>query len=274
MTTEQKLWLWGRTLLRAFGPVLLYVVMPGTCMAIGYILTRPDMNAQEFFIYGSNFYTAVGMGLTLWIFSRSCRRRGITLNEELGYLPEQIDWEKAGCFLGFGAATALALSAALTLFPVRVLLASYTEASGRMYKGGDLLFAIGMTAFLGPVLEEVVFRGFFLNRLLEGFREKEAVYLVSAFFAAAHGQVVWIAYAFVMGLFMARLSMREDGIFYPICVHMGFNLPSVLICIIQRSEAASQAIFGNRLLVFLYGAAAAAAARLCWLRLKKLRVLP
>lgn len=271
MTTEQKLWLWGRTIVRAVKPVLVYVFMPGLCMALGYVITKPDMTAQEFFIYGSNFYTAVGMALALVVFSRLCKRKGTTLNEEVAYRPEQIDKTKALCLFGFGAATAIALSAALTLFPLRGILSSYSEASGRMYKGGDLLFAITTTVFLGPVLEEIVFRGFLLNRLLEGFSEKTAVYLVSGLFAVAHGDPIWILYAFFMGLLMAKLSMKEDGIFYPICVHVGFNLPSALVCVLNNFPRASGLLFGSRILVFLYGAAAAAAVWFCWTYMKKRR---
>lgn len=271
MTTEQKLWIWGRTILRAAWPVLIYVFMPGLCMTVGYCITRSDMTAQEFFVYGSNFYTAVGMSLALYVFSRICKKKGTTLNRELVLWPEEIEWKRALGLLGFGAATAFLLSAALTLFPFKGLLSSYTEASGRMYKGNDLLFAVVTTALLGPVLEEVVFRGFLLNRLLEGFSEKVSVYGASALFALAHGNPLWILYAFAMGVYMSKLSMKEDGILYPICVHVGFNLPSTVICVISCFPRVNQMLFGNKILIFLYGAMAASViwlGRPCW-RLKQ-----
>lgn len=263
MTTEQKLWLWGRTIFRASKPVLIYVFMPGLCMALGYMITGPDMTAQEFFVYGSNFYTALGMTLALVLFSKLYRRKGSSLNEEVNYRPETIDWKKAAVFLVFGMAAAVVLSAVLTLFPVRSVLSSYSEASGRMYKGNDLVFAIGTTVFLGPVLEEVVFRGLLLNRLLEGFSERTAVYVSAALFAVFHGNLLWILYAFAMGLFMTRLSMKEDGIFYPICIHAGFNFPSAIICIIQYFPESNRLFLGNKILIFLYGTAAAAVLLLC-----------
>lgn len=257
MTTEQKIWLWGKMIGRALWPFLIYASAPGFCMAIGYVITRPDMTAQEFFVYGSNFYTTIGMALSIWFLSRYCQKHGRTLNEEVGYYPEQVNWKKTAFFAVFGVAAAICLSAVLTLFPLPSLIASYSQASSTMYRGKDLAFAIVTTVILSPFLEETVFRGFMLNRFLESVSEKTAVYLSAALFAICHANPIWIAYAFFMGFVMSRVSMKEDGIFYSICIHIGFNAPSAITCIINSFGASQSFFFSSKALIGCYGLAAA-----------------
>ena len=66
-TAQQKLWIWGKTFLRAMGPLALYVLMPALCLSLGYVALHPEMSAQELFTYGSNFYSALGMILTIFV---------------------------------------------------------------------------------------------------------------------------------------------------------------------------------------------------------------
>ena len=40
-TAQQKLWIWGKTFLRAMGPLALYVLMPALCLSLGYVALHP-----------------------------------------------------------------------------------------------------------------------------------------------------------------------------------------------------------------------------------------
>lgn len=258
MTTEQKIWKAAGCIFSAIRPFFLYVAAPGICMSIGYILRSPDMSAREFFIYGSNFYTALGMFLALYLLYRLSKKRGQNFFEETTLFFDRLTVKKAAGFFLFGFLTAWALSAFLTLVPIPFLGEQYSESSGRMYAGRDLLFVFVTTVITAPLLEEIVFRGYMLNRLLVFFSEKTAVYIVSALFALCHGNLIWIIYAFLMGLLMSRIAMKEDNIAGTVCMHMGFNFPSVMIVLINQNPELEQRIFGSDILIFLYGLLAAA----------------
>ena len=85
-----------------------------------------------------------------------------------------------------------------------------------------------MSAVFTPLVEEIIFRGYMLNRLLRRWPDLPALIVTTAVFSFMHGSSVWIVYAFVMGWIIGVVSMKENNILYGIFIHMGFNAPSVI----------------------------------------------
>lgn len=252
-TFQQKLWIWGRTFGRAMVPLGLYVLMPALCLSVGYVLFHEDMTAQEFFSYGGNFYSALGMILTILVLYRRARVRKRSFFEETTLYLDQIEWKKAAAFLAFGLSSALAFSAVLTILPSWGITESYTQASQTMFNGRDMLFTILTTVITAPLAEEIIFRGYMLNIFLETFRERTAALFVSLIFAVCHGQALWIVYAFIMGMILAYISMREDNILYCLFLHVGFNLLSALVWLAGRQKGIWDLLFGSPWLIAAYG---------------------
>lgn len=253
MTLQQKIWVGGGTLFKAFKPFFLYIFMPGICMGVGYALRRPDMTIEEFYTYGVNFYATMGMLLALYLMHRRCKKRGTKLVDEATCYLVNPDYKKIGFMMLFGTGAAVAISAVITLFPFEAVTGGYTQASERLYNGHDLFFSILATVIVAPVLEEIVFRGFMLNRLMSFFSEKWSIYIVSGVFALCHGNLLWILYAFFMGLVLAKVSLREDNILYSIVLHIGFNFPSAIACLLTFSPSASSFLFERTVFVAAYG---------------------
>ena len=151
-TFQQKLWIWGRTFGRAMVPLGLYVLMPALCLSVGYVLFHEDMTAQEFFSYGGNFYSALGMVLTIFVLYRRARVRKRSFFEETTLYFDQIEWKKAAAFLAFGLSSALAFSAVLTILPSWGITESYTQASQTMFNGRDMLFTILTTGLFSAAI--------------------------------------------------------------------------------------------------------------------------
>jgi len=110
-----------------------------------------------------------------------------------------------------------------------------------------LYVAVLFNTFFTPIVEEVIFRGYMLNRLLPHWGEKKSLFAVSLLFALMHGTALWMLYAFAMAWVIGRVSIYEDNIFYAICVHMGFNLFSTILWFIylfrpEMKDALSQNI--------------------------------
>ncbi len=252
LSLEQKIYLYGGLLLRALGPLGMYILIPALCLSVGYLF-HTDMSASDFFTYGGNFYSALGMLLTVVWFYRRSKKKGNTFFDDATLYLDQFVAKKAACFLVFGFCFATLISAVLTLLPAWGIVTSYATSSQMMYKSTDVFFNVITVVLTAPLAEEIVFRGYMMNTLLQRYNEKAAVLIVSAVFAVCHGSLLWILYAFVAGILLCQLSLREDNILYGLFLHMGFNFFSAVVMIINLTPAWYQLFFSSNLLIALYG---------------------
>ena len=111
----------------------------------------------------------------------------------------------------------------------------------------------GPCRMVAPVVEEIIFRGYMLNRLLGWLDEKKSVMMVSVVFALCHVSLIWIVYALLMGVVLAKVSIEEDNIAYSIALHMGFNANVLPIWIINHVPELKAVLFANHGLIALYG---------------------
>lgn len=253
MSRQQKIWIYTRTFLKAASTLLLYIFIPAACLSLGYVLWHRDMSAREFFTYGGSFYSALGVILTIFVLYRRSKAGGRSLFEDATLFLHHVKPKKTAAFAVFGLMAALAVSAVLTLLPKWGITNSYTEDSQVMFKGRDVLFTVATMVVTAPLAEEIVFRGYMLNTFLETFSEKKSAWIVSLIFAICHGSVLWIIYALAMGLVLSYVAIREDNIFYGIMMHMGFNLFSAIIWLINSFSEAEKLLFFSKWTVAAYG---------------------
>ena len=87
-------------------------------------------------------------------------------------------------------------------------------------------------ALLAPVVEEVVFRGAILRKLLSGMRSKWGAICISAIlFALIHFNPAQIPHAFLMGLLMGWLYMRTGSIMPGVVFHWSNNTVAYLMTV-------------------------------------------
>ena len=99
---------------------------------------------------------------------------------------------------------------------------AYAEASKGLTQGSVwLLFLSNVIA--APVAEEVVFRGLIFTRLKKAMPVWVAGLVSTLCFGLLHGQLIWICYATLLGLFFCYVSYKTDSILSSICMHMIFN---------------------------------------------------
>ncbi|WP_157778386.1 CPBP family intramembrane glutamic endopeptidase [Massilia violaceinigra] len=75
---------------------------------------------------------------------------------------------------------------------------------------------------LGPVVEEIVFRGFILRRLCEKYRLSVAIVVSSLMFGIVHFDQGFLG-SFVNGIIYAIVAVRFASLYAPIFVHGGYN---------------------------------------------------
>lgn len=140
-----------------------------------------------------------------------------------------------GLLVGVGLQIVLAtlVAVAVELFfegspPTQEVVEEASLAGGAMERA---LVVIG-AAVLAPAVEEVVFRGVLLRALLERHSEGFAIVASSATFGAVHlldpNALLAVPFLFVLGLVLARQTVRTGRIGRAMMTHSGFNLVTVV----------------------------------------------
>ena len=268
-TPEQKIWISCGVLWKALRPLILYACLPAMFMTIGMFFMR-GRTAEDMISASGNFYYALGIVFTVVILHKRSKKRGSTLCEDVTLDYKEFDKKKMAELLFMGLGFGFFFSALLTVFPFpEFLMDSYRSSSNTLNEGTDQILALISTAILAPVAEEIVFRGYMLNRLLSWFDERKSILITTALFAVCHVSLLWIAYAFAMGLLLTKVSIEEDNILYSMALHIGFNASVVPIWIVNHVPALERVLFANHFLIAIYGVAACYGAVLLYKKYRK-----
>ncbi len=90
---------------------------------------------------------------------------------------------------------------------------------------------------IAPVIEEMVFRGIAHDRLSKVMPVPLAAALSSVGFALIHGEFISILVAFACGFVLALLYSRFGTVTVPVAFHMGFNLLSFAVYLVNGQIA-------------------------------------
>ena len=253
LSLEQKIWVGAGTFFRAIRPMILYVCLPALFMTIGMAIMR-GRTAEDMITASGNFYYALGIVFTMVVLHRRSKKRGSSIWEDATLEVKDLDRKKIGLLLIMGLGFGFFFSALLTVVPFpEFLMESYRSSSSNLTEGTDQILALFSTAILAPLTEEIVYRGYMLNRMLSKFEEQTCVIVTSVLFAVCHVSFLWILYAFAMGVLLAKVSMKEDNIAYSVALHMGFNMNVIPVWIINHVPALEKVLFANNILIAIYG---------------------
>lgn len=78
------------------------------------------------------------------------------------------------------------------------------------------------TCIIAPITEELLFRGMLL-RVFSKANQRFAMIATAFFFGLAHGNIPQFLLAFLLGVFLAHITMKHDSIVPGIIVHMFIN---------------------------------------------------
>ena len=189
---EHKILSFLRYFVPATGPLFVYLITEALFVVIGSALFHPDLSHQEFIKQKMNVCMILGVITTFVILRKYSRKHGSTFFEDASLYLKNISIVKSvGCIL-FGLASALSLSAFITLLPKAGPVAVYDTNIERLYESWSLYLGVLFNTFFTPLVEEVVFRGYMLNRLLPHWGERASLIAVSITFAFLHGTFIWI----------------------------------------------------------------------------------
>ena len=121
-----------------------------------------------------------------------------------------------------GISTSLLVGCVLSLLP-ESMLEAYAESSAWLQEG-SLVIALISTVIVAPITEELVFRGLIFTRLHQGMPQVLALLITCIVFGLLHGQPIWMAYAFLLGLLLNWVYIRYRSLLANMVLHVTFNL--------------------------------------------------
>jgi len=105
-------------------------------------------------------------------------------------------------------------------------------AAGDALSALDRVLAVASLVFLGPLAEELVFRGVLLRSLLRGHGTSAAVWISAAAFAALHllDPSAWLVtpLLLVLGVVLGYQTVTTGRLGRAVAMHAGFNLVTVV----------------------------------------------
>lgn len=93
----------------------------------------------------------------------------------------------------------------------------------------NIILVILASGFIGPIMEELLFRYIYLNKLLKFNNENTSIMISTFVFAILHGNLYNIIYAFVIGLILSKIYLKYKNITASIIVHISANLIVILL---------------------------------------------
>ncbi len=129
------------------------------------------------------------------------------------------------------------------------------QQNSSVLTGGNEVISFLATVFMAPVLEEVVFRGLIYDRLKKGMPAVVAAIISSLAFGLMHGTIIWMMYAFVLGVVLVIVFERFHSLFANMLLHFGFNLTGMCLNHAQgMSEVAGWILTGVCVIGFIASA--------------------
>lgn len=116
------------------------------------------------------------------------------------------------------------VEAAFSLIPEdTALMQQYIDQSSLLITGKYPVLEFIATVICAPIVEEILFRGLIYKHLKKAMPWALALFVQGALFGFVHGQLLWMAFTFVLGIVMALMVDYFDSLWPAILVHIFFN---------------------------------------------------
>ena len=116
---------------------------------------------------------------------------------------------------------------------------SFQEFSNSIYSANIALLIISV-GVVGPIIEEIIFRGLIFNELKANMPTRTVVIVQAVLFGIFHMRAIQMIYATLLGLFLGVVFVKTKTILAPIILHITYNITSVMV-----SNYGSDTIFGQ-----------------------------
>lgn len=109
----------------------------------------------------------------------------------------------------------------------------------------NLIITLISTGLIGPIIEELMFRGIIYNELKNKYKNMKAILITTIFFAIIHFNIIQILYALAIGFILIFVYEKYKNIKAPIILHMASNITTTLFLpiLIQNNFLINYSVF-------------------------------
>ncbi|WP_165820872.1 CPBP family intramembrane glutamic endopeptidase [Pueribacillus theae] len=237
-----------------------YFFLFGLLVFAGVLLVF-DIDNDDLFMFGLS-YTVLGFYPIIWM-RHQLKKQGMTFSEiirpqgTLNQLPRLIGIIVLLIIFSLGAFWLLNFALSYT-FPSAV---DFLLQEDELFPEQGLLFffMVLYICIIGPVAEELIFRGLFLNRLSAKFKSPiAAIIIANGMFAILHMDPIG---AFAFGVILSLIYFKTRNLWWPILLHilnnsfaialMLFNIPDPAFLAYTNIDEVRRAWLPNTLFVIL-----------------------
>lgn len=106
-----------------------------------------------------------------------------------------------------------------------------------LYSGKtNILYSIIGTGLIGPIIEELMFRGIIYNELKNKYPVMKSILITTIFFALIHANFVQIIYAFALGFILIYAYELTNNLKSSILIHMASNITTTFISLLLQTD--------------------------------------
>ena len=105
---------------------------------------------------------------------------------------------------------------------------NFTFQTSLFDSNGNILYVLLATGLIGPVIEELMFRGIIYNELKKKIASMAAILITTLFFALTHFNIFQVIYALALGFILIFVYEKYKDIKAPIILHMASNITTTL----------------------------------------------
>ena len=191
----------------------------------------------------SNVLTILGF----WLFFK-CRHRRFL--REIGLYKTTVRNLTLSSLFGVGMCFFVDLLT--TVLPIPESAMQQFEAQHGMLWFGDAGLTFLSVALIGPISEEICFRGLCYTRLKTGMHPWAAGFFSSVFFGIAHGNPVWFLVGFMAGISLCWIFETTGSLLCAMVVHVTNNAISSFTAYVSMPEMFHRVLIISSILLILF----------------------
>ena len=150
--------------------------------------------------------------------------------------------KKLGTYSGLSYARPLSTVASILLGACMALV-TYRFTPENAGEGTEITSILIVCIIIGPLVEELMFRGVLLKMFGASCGMFFSVVLTSLLFAFSHSEGIQIAYAFILGLVLAVVRIKSTSLWSVIALHLSFNISGAVLSVVRPEMTINNVVF-------------------------------
>lgn len=213
---------YGATLLATIALYLVYLIQAGGL--------QETVSAGQRLINSTLYVTLIGdltAAMILYLFYRKDqmhRKEGFSGTGKAFVWAPPVIWFSV---IILAIATGQFLNDLINGLHLNDLFTGYSEVSEQAFSGQPVGLMILVVGIIGPICEELMFRGIVFHRLKDWVKPQAAIVISALLFGIYHGNVVQFFYATCMGVMLAIIYDKTGTLWISIVAHIAANLWSL-----------------------------------------------